>query len=255
RAGRHAKPVDGDVLDVLSDERRAARPARADASVRPGAGERRSAEKPRARQHRRSVDRSAGQRRCVETRADDRRRGRHEVLHDPSAMSGLNAVSQRRPTVSVGPVKPGPPAPTKPRLAPVGSALTQNAYSEPLVTWNLNRTGRLASAARSGAPVHVTRAAVLSPRTGTQAASENGAIVLPASSSISTRSSPDAAARFTKRCRPVKRTGLVISVPGGSDDERRWTFAVPGWSIDTNPSRRSVARPVEQTSGSLVPCS
>ncbi len=41
----------------------------------------------------------------------------------------------------MGPVYPGPPAATYPSLRPLSSRLTQKAYSEPSVIWNLKRTG------------------------------------------------------------------------------------------------------------------
>ena len=50
--------------------------------------------------------------------------------------------------MSISPLNPGPPAATYPRLAPLASALTQNAYSEPLATVNLNRTERFETEAK-----------------------------------------------------------------------------------------------------------
>ena len=81
------------------------------------------------------------------------------------------AVSVRRVHRVIAPVNPGPPAATYPRLAPSGVGLTQKAYSRPRVRWKRNRTSRPASGARSAAPVQVTRARVLSARTGTHARS------------------------------------------------------------------------------------
>src|SRR5262245_9477327 len=155
--------------------------------------------------------------------------------------------------VSASPVKPGPPAATYPRLAPSAEELTQNEYRRPRVSVNRKRTGSPATAARSGAAVQVTRARVEWPETGIERAAAYAGITRPPRSSTSTRRAPSGASRLTKRYFPEKVSGRVISVSGAGDGSRRRTRADAGESIDANPSRRSVARPVLQTPGALLP--
>ena len=130
--------------------------------------------------------------------------------------------------------KPGPPAPTKPRLAPAISGLTQNAYRLPSVNAKRKRTSLPTTADRSAAPFQVTCCSVALALKGVQFSFVKGPITLPAASSTSTRSSPAEASALTNRCLPAKRTLRVVRLP-----------PVPPASIEANPSRRSTATPID----------